>query len=189
MSANARPRPSIADVARLVPSFPVMYRYPLAKLAPDYLRAGVGIAVVGLPLATLELSGAVSVVLAGLLALFLAFAVQNLLQQLCRIEMNDTSLVLRPWGTRIEWRELTRLRLAWFTVRRGGKQGWMELKVSAGRSRVRIDSRLEGFDQIACRAVAAARDQGLDLDPVTLANLRTLNLGPEGVPEAGREGE
>ena len=166
-----------------------MYRYPLAKLAPDYLRAGVGIAVVGLPLATMELPGVVSAVLACLLALFLAFALQNLLQHLCRIEMTDTSLVMRPWGTRIDWRELTRLRLAWFTVRRGGKQGWMELKVRAGRSRLRLDSRLDGFDQVACRAVAAAHERGLDLDPVTMANLRTLDLVPHGAPEPGHESE
>ena len=166
-----------------------MYRYPLAKLAPDYLRAGVGIAVVGLPLATMELPGVVSAVLACLLVLFLAFALQNLLQHFCRVEMTDTALVVRPWGTRIDWCELTRLRLAWFTVRRGGKQGWMELKMRAGRSRMRLDSRLDGFDQVACRAVAAAHDRGLDLDPVTLANLRTLDLAPDSALEPGRESE
>lgn len=166
-----------------------MYRYPPAKLAPDFLRAGVGIAVVGLPLVAMELPDVVRGVLACLLVLFLAFALQNLLQQLCRVEMSETTLVMRPWGTRIDWHELTRLRLAWFTVRRGGKQGWMELKVRAGRSRLRLDSRLEGFDEVARRAVAAAHERGLDLDPVTLANLRTLDLSPDSVLEAGRENE
>lgn len=166
-----------------------MYRYPLAKLTPDYLRAGIGIAVVGLPLATMELPGVVSAVLACLLVLFLAFALQNLLQHFCRVEMSETSLVMRPWGTRIDWRELTRLRLAWFTVRRGGKQGWMELKMRAGRARVRLDSRLDGFDEVARRAVAAAQERELDLDPVTLANLRTLDLVPEPAPEPGHESE
>ncbi len=165
------------------------YRYPLAKLAPDYLRAGVGIAVVGLPLATMELPGVVRAVLACLMVLFVAFAVQNLLQHRNRVEMTETTLVMRPTGTRIDWQGLTRLRLAWFTVRRGGSKGWMELELRAGRSRVRIDSRLDGFDEVVHRAAEAARERGLDLDPVTLANLRTLGLVPESVTEPEREGE
>lgn len=168
--------------------FRVIYRYPLAKLAPDYLRAAVGLAVVGLPLATMEVPGVVRIVLACLMVLFAAFALQNLFQHLCRVEMTETTLVMHPLGTRIDWKALTRLRLAWFTVRRGGSKGWMELKLRAGRSRVRIDSRLEGFDEIAHRAVAAARDRDLDLDPVTLANMRTLGLAPESAPQPGREG-
>ena len=167
----------------------MIYRYPLAKLAPDYLRAGVGLAVVILPLATMNLPAVVRIVLACLMVLFAAFALQNLLQHLSRVEMTETILVMRPSGTRIDWMALTRLRLAWFTVRRGGSTGWMELKLKAGRSRVRLDSRLDGFDEVAHRAVAAARERGLDLDPVTLANLRTLGLGPEPAPEPGRRVE
>ena len=167
----------------------MMYRYPPAKLAPDYVRAGVGIAVVGLPLVTMELPGVVYAVLACLTVLFAAFALQNLLQQLCRVEMSESTLVMRPWDTRIHWHELTRLRLAWFTVRRGGKQGWMELKLRSGRTRIRLDSRLDGFDEVMRRAVNAANEQGLDLDPVTLANLRTLDLASEDSLDQGIESE
>ena len=165
------------------------YRYPLAKLGPDYLRAGVGLAVVGLPLATMELPGVVRIVLLCLLVLFAAFALQNVLQHLSRVEMTETSLVLHPWRTRVDWQAMTRLRLAWFTVRRGGSKGWMELKLKAGRSRMRLDSRLDGFDEVARRAVEAALERGLDFDPVTIANLRTLGLAPEPAPEPGPEGE
>ena len=166
------------------------YRYPVAKLAPDYLRAGVGLAVVGLPLAMVEVSGGVRIVLACLMVLFAVFALQNLLQHLSRVEMTETTLSMRPSGARIEWGALTRLRLAWFTVRRGGKQGWMELRLYAGRARIRLDSRLDGFDEVLRRAASAARQRGLDLDPVTIANLRTLDLDldPEPAPPPGREG-
>ena len=167
----------------------MIYRYPPAKLAPDYLRAGVGLAVVGLPLATMELPGVVRIVLACLVVLFGGFALQNLLQQLCRVEMTETSLVMHPWGVRVDWRAMTRMRLAWFTVRRGSSKGWMELRLRAGRSRVRLDSRLDGFDEVARRAVAAALDRGLDLDPVTLVNMRTLGFVPESDPQPGQERE
>ena len=75
-----------------------MYRYPPAKLAPDYLRAGVGIAVVGLPLVAMELPDVVRAVLGCLTVLFVAFALQNLLQQLCRLEVSETALVMPPLG-------------------------------------------------------------------------------------------
>ena len=165
----------------------MIYRYPAGKLIPDYLRAGIGLAAVGLPLATLEVPGVVRIVLASLMVLFAAFGLQNLLQHASRVEMTETTLVIRPRGTRIEWNALTRLRLAWFTVRRGSGKGWMELDLRTDRARARIDSRLEGFDEVAQRAVEAARDRKLGFDPVTLANLRSLGLGDEADPDAGAD--
>ena len=169
-------------------SSPMTYRYPAAKLVPDYLRAGAGLAVVILPLVTLDVPGAVRIVLACLALLFAAFAVQNLLQHSSRVEMSESALVVRPRGRRIQWDALTRLRLAWFSVRRGGPKGWMELKLDAGRTRVRIDSRLDGFEDVAQRAVAAARERELDFDPVTRANLRTLGLCPDTASEPDHDG-
>ena len=161
----------------------VIYRYPAGKLVPDYVRAGLGLAAVGLPLATLEVPGVVRIVLASLMVLFAAFGLQNLLLHASRVEMTEATLVIRPRGTRIEWNALTRLRLAWFTVRRGSGKGWMELDLRTDRARARLDSRLEGFDAVAQRAVAAARDRKLDFDPVTLANLRSLGLGDDSAPD------
>ena len=77
------------------------------------------------------------------------------------------------------------MRLAWFSVRRGGSKGWMELSLGAGRARVRIDSRLDGFHEVAQRAAAAARERGLDLDTVTSANLASLDRASPGRSPGG----
>ena len=140
---------------------------------------------VGLPLAVMEVPDVVRIVLACLMVLFAAFALQNLLQHASRVEMTETTLVMHPMGARIDWDALTRLRLAWFTIRRGGSKGWMELELRAGWARVRVDSRLDGFNEVAQRALTAARDRGLEFDPATLTNVRSLGLDIETDPDTG----
>ncbi len=54
----------------------------------------------------------------------------------------------------------------------------MELKLVSDAHSVRLDSRLEGFSEIAASAARAAGDNGLELDSATLANLAALGIDP-----------
>ena len=111
----------------------MIHRYPLARMAPDYLRAGLGLVVAGLPLWAFELPAVVRIVFACLMVLFGMYAFDALRRQRSRVETTESALVMYPAGTRIDWNGLTRLRLAAFALRRDGKQGWMELRLdSAG---------------------------------------------------------
>ena len=50
---------------------------------------------------------------------------------------------------------------------------------------VRIDSRLDGFDDVLRRTAAAAVRRGLDLDPVTRANFEAAGLTVASPPDGG----
>ena len=71
--------------------------------------------------------------------------------------------------------------LDYFSTRRDGRGGWMQLRLRAGGASVRLDSGLAGFEQILERAVGAAEGRRLELSATTAANLAILR-GPEGQP-------
>ncbi|TMJ62705.1 MAG: hypothetical protein E6G81_01310 [Alphaproteobacteria bacterium] len=52
----------------------------------------------------------------------------------------------------------------------------MQLDLGAGGAKVRLDSRIEGFDQVVRRAAAVASARGLALNEATWANLQALGI-------------
>ena len=164
------------------------YRYPWRAMVPDYFRAGIGLACTGIPAAFMDLPPLVTGVLAFLAAIFLLFGVQAALRQATRVLVSEQDIRALPMGVRIEWDALTRLTLAYFSVRRDGRSGWMELKLRSGRRTLRIDSRLDGFREVLRLASAAATDACLQLDDSTLGNLATLGIGLSAGTEAGEQG-
>ncbi len=158
------------------------YRYPWQAMVPDYARAAIGIVCAGAPLALTELPLAVTAVLAFLAAIFAAFAAQAALRHATRILVSGRDIRALPMGIRLDWDRLTRLRLAYFSVRRDGRQGWMELKLASGRCTLRIDSRLEGFTEVVRQAAAAAGEACVPLEPATLSNLANLGIAVVDAP-------
>lgn len=168
------------------------YRYPWRAMAPDYARAAIGFVCTAAPVLFMDLASLVAGVLAFLAAIFLLFGAQAALRHGTRILVSERDIRARPMGIRLEWDRLTRLTLAYFSTRRDGRGGWMELKLRSGRRTLRIDSRLEGFGEVARQAAAAASDACLHLDTSTLTNLATLGvrvgIGVNAGPEAGERG-
>jgi hypothetical protein len=76
----------------------------------------------------------------------------------------------------IWWSKLDRMKLSYYSTRRDGRGGWMQLKLGAGWSTVRIDSRIEGFTELVSASAKAAEMRGLSLDPATSANLQALGI-------------
>jgi hypothetical protein len=76
----------------------------------------------------------------------------------------------------IWWSKLDRMKLAYYSTRRDGGSGWMQLKLGAGWSTLRIDSRVEGFSELVIASAKAAEMRGLPLDPATSANLQALGI-------------
>ena len=64
----------------------------------------------------------------------------------------------------------------------------MELSLRAAGRRIRVESGLEGFMDIARRAKDAACARGIGLDRSTIANLRALGLDPERSDPARAQG-
>jgi hypothetical protein len=159
------------------------YRYPGGAMIGDYLRAAAGLVPAGALLVAVPVGPVAGVVLGGLAALFGAFGIRTVLRHGTSIEITETGL--RTYGLRrvtIAWAELDRLRLAYYSTRRDRKAGWMQLDLGAGSERLRLDSRLDGFDQLVRHAIVAATARGIELNEATAANLQALGIR---LPEFG----
>ena len=172
------PAEDVADTTR--------HAYPASAMVGDYLRAAAGLVPVGILFATLPVGAVAAGVLGSFAAIFGAFGLRTALRHGTSVEMTDTEL--RARGLRrstIHWAELDHMRLAYYSTRRDRPSGWMQLDLRAGGARVRLDSRIDGFDQVVHRAAAVAAARGLPLNEATWSNLQALGIHvPE--PEAMR---
>jgi hypothetical protein len=153
------------------------HRYPTAALAGDYARAGAGLALTVPPLVLLHLNTAVAAIFGALVILFAVFGARTLLRQRAVIEMDDSAIESSgPLSVRLAWDALDELKLAYYATRRDGTGGWMQLALRAGRQRLRLDSRIDGFAAIVARAAEAARRRHLELNTATANNLASLGI-------------
>ena len=155
------------------------YRYRMRSLAPDYAGGGVGAALTLGLLAFAQPAAPVAWVLASAGALFLVYFARTVCRQLTHIELDEVGIrVSAPVGllsAAIRWEELRSLQLDYYSTRRDREGGWMQLKLSDARDTLRIDSELDGFEDLVRAAARAAARQDLALDGATLDNLRMLD--------------
>jgi hypothetical protein len=159
--------------------------YPATAMVGDYLRAAAGLVPTGVVFATEPVSTVAATVLGSFAAVFGIFGLRTVLRHRTSLEMSDTEL--RASGAlrcRISWAELDRMKLSYYSTRRDRRSGWMQLELSAGGSRVRLDSRIAGFDRLVLRAAEVAATRGVQLNEATLDNLQALGIR---LPELGAQ--
>ena len=153
------------------------YRYPARALLGDGLRATAGLLLCGVPLAAASLPFAIAAVLGLACGIFALFGLRAAAHGVTRITVNDEAILVSGWRRRrLAWRDLAKLSLAYYSTRRERGDGWMQLRLKGGAAMMRLESTLEGFPEIVCRAVAAAGANGLALDRATTVNLRALGI-------------
>jgi hypothetical protein len=143
----------------------------------DYFRAVAGLVPAAAMLASLPLGSITTVVVGGFAALFAGFGIRTIIRHRTRLEV--TRSALRATGLRrasIVWDELDRMNLAYYSTRRDRKEGWMQLDLRSGRSRIRLDSRITGFTELVEISARAAEARGLTLNAATAANLAALGV-------------
>ena len=159
-------------------------RYPPCAMVRDYVTAGIGLALSLPPMVVLDLP-AVTFGIFGLMSLcFAAHGLGAVRRRRLRVEAGEDGLSFRPPRRSIAWNEITRFRLAWFSTRRDGARGWMELKVTSRNATLRVDSRLDRFPDLVGHVWRAVARQGMEPDPTTRANLEALGM-TVGTPGAG----
>jgi hypothetical protein len=157
----------------------------LRALGPDYAGAAAGLAFSFGLIAFVEPAPPVAWAAAAAGALFLVYFGRTVRRQLTQIELDESGIrvlgpaVLGP-GASIRWADLRLLRLDYYSTRRDGEGGWMQLKLGDARRTIRIDSGLDGFAELAGAAAQAAARRDLALDAATLANLKALGGGEGG---------
>jgi hypothetical protein len=159
------------------------YAYPTSAMYGDYLRAAAGFVPTAAILATAPVGIVASTVLSGFVALFAVFGLRTVLRHGTRFEM--TGSALRASGLRrtsIAWGELDRMTLSYYSTRRDRRDGWMQLELRSGWTKVRLDSRIDGFAELVDKSARAARSRGLTLNGATLANLAALGVSLQAEP-------
>ena len=159
------------------------YAYPTSAMIGDYLRAAAGFVPTAAMLATLPLGSIATVVVGSFAGLFAGFGIRTIIRHRTRLEV--TGSALRATGLRrasIVWGELDGMNLAYYSTRRDRREGWMQLALRSGRSRIRLDSRITGFTELVEISARAAEARGLSLNAATAANLAALGVrsGAEG---------
>lgn len=153
------------------------HAYPPHAIAGDYLRAVAGLCLVGLPLVAAETTAAVTAVLAASAVIFILHGVTTMNRHFARIELSEDGIRSRGLSAvEIRWCDLQQLQLSHYSTRRDRSGGWLQLLLVSHAQRLRIDSQLQDFTSLAARAVAAAREKQIRLDPVTIFNLGALGL-------------
>jgi len=165
------------DATTGVPSDATRFSYPASAMVGDYLRAAAGLAPTVLILSTVSVGPVAGIVLGGFAVIFGAFAIRTGLRHGTSLEVDATEL--RATGLRpamIPWDRLDRMKLAYYSTRRDRKSGWMQLELGAGRARLSLDSRLDGFDRLVRYAAIAAAERGLQPSEATAANLQAMGI-------------
>ncbi len=156
-------------------------RYSWRSLFPDFAGGGIGLALSIGPLAFVHPAEPVAWVLAAAAALFLVYFGRTVCRQLTHIELDEIGIRARGpavglLSAAIRWEDLRSLRLDYFSTRRDGEGGWMQLRLRDAQHSIRIDSELEGFASLVRAAVLEAVRRGIDLDQATRANLGVLGV-------------
>jgi hypothetical protein len=156
------------------------YRYPPARLVGDYLRAGFGLGGAVLFWALLPPAPQIHAVFGALTLLFLLFTIRTVWRQAVRVEVSDDAIAMTPPRRGpLAWRDIVRIDLRYYSTRRNRKDGWVTLRLTGPGGRIVIDSDLDGFEAVAKRAAGAVRDNRIEPDATTRANLLALGLGAE----------
>jgi hypothetical protein len=161
-----------------------LHTYPLRALIGDYLRAATGLALTATPLIALDLNGVMTVLFGGLALLFLTFGLRTLLRQMSAVETDEHGVTATApslagvslGNTRIAWSDLAGVTLKYYSTRKDSKSGWMQLILKGAGPAIKIDSTIDGFEELAARAVAAARRQGVELGDSSAANFAALGI-------------
>lgn len=153
------------------------HRYPSNELLRDYVRAGFGLAVTGVPLLSMHAGPVMMWALAVFAALFAVFGARTAIRHLTIVRVGDTGIAaIGPMGVSIDWNDLGRIALSYYSTRRDRTRGWMQLSLRGRGRTLRLDSTIDGFRDIVALAARHAELRRLEMSPVTIGNLAALGI-------------
>lgn len=157
------------------------HRYPAHTMRAAYIRAAAGLFLTAGPLVLARPGTVISLILAALAVLFLVYGVRNWIRHLTMIRLDDGRIsAVGPFPLDIGWQNLAAVTLNYYTTKRDGKGGWLQLNLKGTGRTMRIESTIEGFAGIVERAVREAERRGVELSPATRSNLKPLGVTPDG---------
>ena len=156
---------------------PKRFRYSGKNLVGDYGRAITGIILSITPIIFVNLNLVVIVIFAALALLFLFFAARTLQRHATIIETTHVDITMHgPVKQHINWENVKTVNLSYFSTWHDRKKGWMQLKVTGNGGALKIDSNINGFDEIAAIVAQCVAHNSLSVNEVTIGNFEALGL-------------
>ena len=165
------------------------YRYPISALRGNYLRAGTGMIFSGLFLYGASSVPIVFAIVGSIFLLFAGYGIKTFSQHMTMIRLDQNGVQIFGLRRRqIIWGDLTGAKLRFFTVKRDRDSGWMELTLMTAAGKFKIESDLEGFDEIAAAVAQEIEAKGIILDETSVENFNSLGISTKspGLPEAAK---
>lgn len=153
------------------------HRYDRSGLIMDDLRAVAGLAIFGAPLVLLKPVPWIVVALSAGALVFLLYLGRCVLRHRTVVRVSDNRIEVKALtSTGIDWQDIDRVDLKYYSPKRRSGQGWMQLTLSGSAGKIVIDSGLEEFNTIARTASYAIRRNGLDVSVTTRANFKAMKI-------------
>lgn len=162
-----------------VTPLPVEARYPWSQVRGEIIKAAIGMAFCLGFVAVVQPAAWLAWVLVALAAMFALYLWQQVLRTSLRFRLDDAGVTRhgRGGGPRtLAWSALDDFRLNFYAHGRKARQGTLAVVLHQGKLRLKADSNLDHFPTLLQRAARAARENGLELHPTTVANLEQLEL-------------
>ncbi|WP_169543529.1 hypothetical protein [Sneathiella aquimaris] len=154
-----------------------VFTYPFKEVMREYVRAGIGIGLTALPLLLLRPSSVIVYILGALLCLFILYALRAINRHIAKVCITENKICITGLQAKcIDWEELKAFSVSYFSTRRDGEKGWMQLKLEGRGVRLRIESTITDFEDLVeiCATIAAGR--GLSFSSATAQNLDILGI-------------
>lgn len=159
------------------------HRYAPRALNADLLRAAAGLAFCIVPLIFVDFGTAGVLVFAIPAAMFAIFGLRTWANRRTAVGLDAEGITVAGWrGAHIAWRDLQTLKLSYFSTRRDRETGWMHLILKDRKTKIALNSSLEGFEAVCRVAFDAARNEDVELSDASARNFAALGMGAA-VPE------
>ena len=153
------------------------HNYSFKNIKGDYFRSLLGVFLCLCPyLLGGKMEGA-TLFFTGCSVLFVIYGIRTFIRQMIKVVLNENSLkVVIYRDSTLTWDDISQLSLSFFSLRRDGNEGWMQLCVKGAGKTMRFESSLSDFDVVVRRAIQVAVTNKITLSQSTLSNVEALNI-------------
>ncbi len=138
---------------------------------------GLGILFTGVPLLLFGPSSVIVSILGFFFCLFLLYGIRAYRHSQMKFILDNSAIqALGPGEKVMLWDELEEIKLSYFSTRRDGENGWMQLKLKGRGKRLRVESTITDFWDLVGICALNAKKRGLTLDPLTIQNMHALGI-------------
>ena len=161
------------------------FTYPTREINRDLVRSGVGMLITALPLLLFGPSSVIVYILVGLFLMFAIYGVRAAVRKKTQISISSDGIqVTGVKGKFIDWEALEALKLCYYSTRRDGEKGWMQLKLKGRGTRLTLESTISEFDDLVRLCAIKAQEMGVKFDATTARNLRSIGIERQVTPQS-----